>query len=115
MRIELDTSGNKIISTENLNFYNLSITLHGLFMIFFLVMPGLFGMFGNIFIPILLGAPEVAYPRVNNISVIIIPLSYTLVLLSLYNEFGNGTGWTLYPPLSTCQMSLSPVGVNIII
>ena len=42
MRIELYSSGNRIISPENQNFYNVSITLHGLLMIFFLVMPGLF-------------------------------------------------------------------------
>ena len=47
IRIELYSSGNRIISPENQNFYNISITLHGFLMIFFLVMPGLFGGFGN--------------------------------------------------------------------
>jgi cytochrome c oxidase subunit 1 len=115
MRLELDSSGNRIIPPENQNFYNLSITLHGLLMIFFLVMPGLFGALGNIFIPLGLGASEVAYPRINNMSVLIIPLSYTLILLSMNSEFGNGTGWTLYPPLSTSLMSLSPVELDVII
>ena len=45
LRIELYSSGNRIISPENQNFYNISITLHGFIMIFFLVMPGLFGGF----------------------------------------------------------------------
>jgi len=76
MRIELDSSGIRIIPSETQNIYNLSITLHGLLMIFFLVMPGLFGGFGNILLPIYLGAPEVTYPRINNMSIIIIPLSY---------------------------------------
>ena len=67
IRLELYSSGNRIIPSENHNFYNISITLHGLLMIFFLVMPGLFGGFGNYFMPIFLGAPEVVYPRVNNI------------------------------------------------
>merc|ERR1712008_566726 len=83
MRIELYSSGNRIISPENQNFYNLSITLHGLLMIFFLVMPGLFGSFGNILIPLYLGAPEVTYPRINNMSVLIVPLSYSLMLLTM--------------------------------
>merc|ERR1711865_374687 len=48
MRIELYSSGNRIISPENQNFYNVSITLHGFLMIFFLVMPALFGGFGNL-------------------------------------------------------------------
>ena len=52
IRIELYSSGNRIISIENMNFYNINITLHGIIMIFFLIMPGLFGGFGNYFIPI---------------------------------------------------------------
>merc|ERR1712117_860502 len=108
MRIELYSSGNRIISPENQNFYNISITLHGLLMIFFLVMPGLFGGFGNYFAPIFQGSPEVVYPRVNNLSIIILSLSYLFLILSFISEFGGGTGWTLYPPLSTSFMSLSP-------
>merc|ERR1711933_309598 len=99
MRIELYSSGNRTWAPENQNFYNVSITLHGLLMIFFLVMPGLFGGFGNYFVVIFQGSPEVVYPRVNNFSILI---------LSLISEFGGGTGWTLYPPLSTSFMSLSP-------
>merc|ERR1712007_372762 len=83
MRIELYSSGNRIISPENQNFYNVSITLHGLLMIFFLVMPGLFGGFGNYFAPIFRGSPEVVYPRVNNLSILILFLSYLLLILSL--------------------------------
>ena len=92
MRIELYSSGNRIISPENQNFYNVSITLHGLLMIFFLVMPGLFGGFGNYFVPIFQGSPEMVYPRVNNFSILILHLSYLLLILSLISEFGCGTG-----------------------
>eukprot|EP00397_Hematodinium_sp_SG-2012_P053775 GEMP01064425.1.p1 GENE.GEMP01064425.1~~GEMP01064425.1.p1 ORF type:complete len:308 (+),score=-93.10 GEMP01064425.1:305-1228(+) len=84
-------------------------------MIFFLVMPGLFGGFGNYFMPIFLGAPEVVYPRINNISILILPLSYILIILSVTGEFNNGTGWTLYPPLSTSLVSLSPIGIDILL
>ena len=115
IRLELYSSGNRIISPENQNFYNISITLHGLLMIFFLVMPGLFGGFGNYFMPIFLGAPEVVYPRINNISILILPLSYILIILSVTGEFNNGTGWTLYPPLSTSLISLSPIGIDILL
>merc|ERR1712076_229270 len=92
MRIELYSSGNRIIAPENQNFYNVSITLHGLIMIFFLVMPTLFGGFGNFLIPIFQGSPEVVYPRANNFSILILFLSYFVVLLSLISEFGGGTG-----------------------
>ena len=108
IRIELYSTGNRIISPENQNFYNISITLHGFIMIFFLIMPGLFGGFGNYFVPIFQGSPEVVYPRVNNFSILILSLSYLFVILSFISEFGGGTGWTLYPPLSTSFMSLSP-------
>merc|ERR1711976_1082896 len=108
MRIELYSSGNRIISPEIQNFYNVSITLHGLLMIFFLIMPGLFGGFGNYFVPIFQGSAEVVYPRVNNFSILVLFLSYFLLILSLISDFGGGTGWTLYPPLSTSFMSLSP-------
>merc|ERR1712146_621795 len=70
IRIELYSTGNRIISPENQNFYNVSVTLHGLIMIFFLVMPGLFGGFGNYFAPVFQGSPEVVYPRVNSFSFI---------------------------------------------
>merc|ERR1712066_742509 len=108
IRIELYSSGNRIISPENQNFYNVSISLHGLLMIFFLVMPGLFGGFGNYFAPIFQGSPEVVYPRANNFSILVLFLSYLLLILSLISDFGGGTGWTSYPPLSTSFMSLSP-------
>merc|ERR1712170_7508 len=115
IRIELYSSGNRVISPENQNFYNISITLHGLLMIFFLVMPALFAGFGNYFAPIFQGSPEVVYPRVNNFSVLVFFLSYLLAILSLISEFGGGTGWTLYPPLSTSFMSLSPSSVAYLI
>ena len=92
LRIELFSSGSRIISPENLNFYNIFITLHGLIMIFFLVMPVLFGGYGNFLIPIFQGSPEVVYPRANNFSILILFLSYFVVLLSLISEFGGGTG-----------------------
>merc|ERR1711953_1468869 len=82
--------------------------LNGFLMIFFLVMPGLFAGVGNYFVPIFQGSPEVVYPRVNNLSILILFLSYLLLILALISEFGGGTGWTLYPPLSTSFMSLSP-------
>ena len=96
-----------LIASENEHFYNVSITLHGFLMIFFLVMPGLFAGFGNYFVPIFQGSPEVVYPRVNNFSLLVLILSYFILILSVISEFGSGSGWTLYPPLSTSFMNLS--------
>lgn len=113
IRLELYSSGNRIIPPENQNFYNLTFTLHGLLMIFFLVMPGLYGGFGNYFVPIFLGAPEVGFPRLNSFSFLLLPVAYGFILVSTASEFPGGAGWTLYPPLSTS--SLSPVAVDLII
>ena len=104
IRIELYSSGNRIISPENQNFYNISITLHGFLMIFFLVMPGLFGGFGNYFVPIFQGSPEVVYPRVNNFSILILFLSYLFIIFSFISEFGGAilVLGGLRGPLETC-------------
>ena len=86
MRLELYTSGNRIISPENQNFYNVLITLHGLLMIFFLVMPGLFGGFGNYFVVLFQGSSEVIFPRVNTFSLSLI-LSLRNVSQKLLQEY----------------------------
>ena len=115
IRLELSSSGLRVVALENQNFYNLAFTLHGAIMIFFVVMPGLFGGYGNYFLPIYLGASEVAFPRVNCVSLLLVPISWVIVSTSLISEFGSGVGWTLYPPLSTSLMSLSPTSVDLIV
>ena len=67
--------------------------------IFWHAMPGLFGGFGNYFIPIFNTSIEVGYPRINSVSLLLVPLSYVLLLMSMVTS-GAGLGWTLYPPLS---------------
>lgn len=112
IRTELSMSGLKIITMDTLEIYNLLFTLHGIIMIFFNIMTGLFGGIGNYLFPVLLGACDVVYPRVNLYSLLLQPLAFGLVISSLYLEIGSGTGWTMYPPLST---SLSSIGVDLII
>jgi len=58
------------------------------------------GGFGNLFVPVMIGAPDMAFPRLNNISFWLLPPSLTLLISSALVEFGAGTGWTVYPPLS---------------
>nr|BDG15202.1 cytochrome c oxidase subunit I [Babesia ovata] len=112
IRTELSMSGLKIITMDTLEVYNMLFSLHGLIMIFFNVMTGLFGGVGNYLFPIVLGAADVVFPRANLYSLLLQPIAFGLVIASVYFEMGSGTGWTLYPPLST---SISSLGVDFII
>jgi cytochrome c oxidase subunit I len=102
MRLELTFPGDQVLFGEY-QFYNMITTMHGILMLFVVVMPILFGGFGNYFAPILIGAPDMAFPRLNNFSFWMLPPSTLLAVIATFVDGGPGTGWTLYPPLSSLQ------------
>ena len=82
--------------------YNKLFTMHGLIMIFFAITPMMIGAFGNLCIPLMIGARDMAFPTVNMLSFWTFVLSLIFIVASFVVHLGAGAaGWTTYPPLST--------------
>jgi len=81
--------------------YNALVTNHGTIMVFWVAMPVLLAAFGNYLIPLMLGADDMVFPRINRLSYQIFLLSAIVILASLFVPGGGfGGAWTSYPPLS---------------
>jgi len=98
VRTELLTPGPTI--TEDANTYNQWFTLHGAIMVFLVIIPSIPAALGNIILPIMLGAKDVAFPRLNLFSYYLWVCGAVLCVLSLAMG-GFDTGWTFYTPYST--------------
>ncbi len=82
-------------------FFNKMFTMHGTIMVFFVAMPLLLGAFGNFLVPLMIGARDMAFPRLNMMSVWTLALASVVLLASFVVEDGAAaSGWTAYPPLS---------------
>ncbi len=98
IRAELFQPGMQIVEPE---FFNQMTTMHGLIMVFGAVMPAFVGL-ANWMVPMMVGAPDMALPRMNNLSFWILPFAFALLLSTLLMEGGAPNfGWTFYAPLST--------------
>ncbi|MBX2867223.1 MAG: cytochrome c oxidase subunit I [Acidiferrobacterales bacterium] len=97
IRTELFQPGLQVVDPH---FFNQMTTMHALIMIFGVVMPAFVGL-ANWMVPIMIGAPDMALPRMNNWSFWILPFGFTMMLSTLFMDGGGPAGgWTLYPPLS---------------
>ena len=96
IRAELFQPGLQIVEPH---FFNQMTTMHALIMIFGAVMPGFVGL-ANWLVPMMVGAPDMALPRMNNWSFWILPFAFAMLLSTLFMDGGGPAGgWTLYPPL----------------
>ena len=96
MRLELLSPGMQYMDSET---YNRILTLHGMTMIFLFIIPAIPGIFGNFFLPIMIGAEDVSFPKLNLASWYFYMAGGTLALLSVMTG-GPDTGWTFYVPYS---------------
>ena len=114
MRLELIAPGETIVGAET---YNVFFTLHGVIMIFTVVIPSIPAAFGNIFLPIMIGAEDVAFPRLNLLSWWLYIIGIAVIVVSMVTGQGPpDTGWTFYVPFSeftTSNVTVAAIGVFI--
>jgi cytochrome c oxidase subunit 1 len=98
MRLEMLTPGKTIVEPQT---YNTLFTLHGIMMIFLFIIPGLPAVFGNFMLPLMIGAKDVFFPRLNLLSWWLFLIGGLTALASLFLPGGAAdTGWTFYVPYS---------------
>jgi cytochrome c oxidase subunit 1 len=112
IRIEHLTPDPTIMSA---NTYNRMFTLHGVVMIFMFMIPAIPGVFGNFCLPLMLGAKDVAFPKLNLLSLYLYWSGAALALWGMISG-GTDTGWTFYAPYSTTTpMTVFPVLLGVFV
>ena len=101
LRLELLTPGPTVMSAMT---YNRMFTLHGVIMIFLFMIPAIPGVFGNFFLPLMIGARDVAFPKLNLLSVYLYLVGAAIALYGMVHG-GADTGWTFYTPYSTTTVT----------
>ncbi len=97
IRLELLSPGRDLVSPDT---YNQFFTLHGAIMIFLFIIPGIPAIFGNFFLPLYIGARDVAFPRLNLASWYVYIFGAAFAIFSMLTSSAD-TGWTFYTPYST--------------
>ena len=97
IRLELLTPAGDLVQADT---YNKLFTMHGQVMVFFFLIPAIPAVLGNFLIPIMIGAKDLAFPRINLFSWYLLVIGGLLMLYTILTG-GADTGWTFYPPFST--------------
>jgi len=97
IRLELLTPQGDLMQADT---YNRVFTLHGVIMVFFFLIPAIPAVLGNFLVPLMIGAKDLAFPRINLLSWYIYVLGGIFTLYAMLNG-GVDTGWTFYTPFST--------------
>jgi cytochrome c oxidase subunit 1 len=97
IRLELLTPAGDVFQADT---YNKLFTMHGVMMIFFFLIPSIPAVLGNFLIPLMIGAKDLAFPRLNLLSWYIFVVAGLLTLYAMITG-GVDTGWTFYTPYST--------------
>ena len=113
IRLELLTPEGDLVQAET---YNKLFTMHGIVMVFFFLIPSIPAVLGNFFIPMMIGAKDLAFPRLNLLSWYIFVLGGLFTLWAIVHG-GVDTGWTFYTPYSTASSSTDviPAAIGIFI
>ena len=110
IRVQLVSPANTLLEAQT---YNKVFTEHGIVMIFFFLIPSIPAVFGNFFLPIMIGARDLAFPRLNLLSWYLYMLGGALGVTAILTG-GIDTGWTFYTPLSSMysntQVSITILG-----
>src|SRR4051794_6686458 len=97
MRLQLATPAGDIVDAQT---YNELFTIHGIVMVFFFLIPSIPAVIGNFLIPLMIGARDLAFPKLNLLSWYIYVLGALFTLWAMIMG-GVDTGWTFYTPFST--------------
>jgi cytochrome c oxidase subunit 1 len=94
-------------------FYNMLFSMHATLMIFFVIIPMLAGGFGNFTIPLMIGAKDMAFPKLNMMSYWFMWPAFIIILLSFFAEGGApAAGWTSYPTLASVSLAAPNSGMG---
>jgi cytochrome c oxidase subunit 1 len=112
LRLELLTPERTLMSA---GMYNRMFTLHGIVMVFMFMIPAIPTVFGNFLLPIMIGAKDVAFPRLNLASFYVYMAGSAIALWAML-QGGADTGWTFYTPYSTSSVSaVTPVALGVFV